>query len=303
MHPLPRDGGVSALPVGNPRSRAVAVLLRCRRGEVVRRAGGRGGSGAGRGLGLLLARGPSHRAASIVGVSTSARREAFVGHRSAGHPDRRRRGAGRRRVQGLPAHDGRDRGLAPQPRQGDRVSAPTRRRRGRRRRGPALALRRRRLRPGDQPTPGNGSLVGDHAGACNRWHLPGPTRRRRHQRRDSASTSWAQSNQATPGTTMSKPIEPGRRGSTWCRAGTSVFNSSSSTSAPSSSSCARSSRHVDMQRLGSYGRNVELLLGLTGLIVVVFLIAWRLRRSQRDVDEFDDAGYRPPPIHGQAGPH
>jgi len=40
-----------------------------------------------------------------------------------------------------------------------------------------------------------------------------------------------------------------------------------------------------------------------GSVVVVLLIAWGVRRSQRLVDEVDEVGYRPPPIHGQAGPH
>ena len=40
-----------------------------------------------------------------------------------------------------------------------------------------------------------------------------------------------------------------------------------------------------------------------GSVVVVLLIAWWVRRSQRVVDEVDQPGYRPPPIHGQAGPH
>ena len=48
---------------------------------------------------------------------------------------------------------------------------------------------------------------------------------------------------------------------------------------------------------------MEMLLLAGGSVAVVLLIAWGLRRSQREVDEVDDAGYRPPPIHGQAGPH
>jgi hypothetical protein len=60
---------------------------------------------------------------------------------------------------------------------------------------------------------------------------------------------------------------------------------------------------VDPKCLGYYGRNVVWMLALAGWIAVVLLIAWLLRRSQRDVDELDDAEYRPPPIHGQAGPH
>jgi hypothetical protein len=62
-------------------------------------------------------------------------------------------------------------------------------------------------------------------------------------------------------------------------------------------------RHSDMHAGGCTVQCVELLLGLTGSIAVVLLIAWRIRRSQSDVDELDDAEYRPPPIGGQAGPH
>jgi len=48
---------------------------------------------------------------------------------------------------------------------------------------------------------------------------------------------------------------------------------------------------------------MELLLLVAALVTVVLLIARRLRRYQRDADEVDQAEYRPPPIHGQAGPH
>jgi hypothetical protein len=48
---------------------------------------------------------------------------------------------------------------------------------------------------------------------------------------------------------------------------------------------------------------VELVLLVAGLVTVVLLIAWRVRSYQRDVDELDQGEYRPPPIHGQAGPH
>jgi hypothetical protein len=52
-----------------------------------------------------------------------------------------------------------------------------------------------------------------------------------------------------------------------------------------------------------YGRGMELLLLVAGPVSVVLLIAWRIRGYQRDVDELDQGEYRPPPIHGQAGPH
>lgn len=59
-----------------------------------------------------------------------------------------------------------------------------------------------------------------------------------------------------------------------------------------------------MQTPREYGRAVEVLLLVAGSILVVLLIAWRVRRYQRDVDELDDVEYQgPPPIHGQAGPH
>lgn len=62
-------------------------------------------------------------------------------------------------------------------------------------------------------------------------------------------------------------------------------------------------RTLDRSRLHRYGRTVEPLLWLAGAIAVVLLIAWLLRRSRRNIDEVDDGGYRPPPIHGQSGPH
>jgi hypothetical protein len=46
-----------------------------------------------------------------------------------------------------------------------------------------------------------------------------------------------------------------------------------------------------------------MLMLLGGSVTVVLLIARRVRRCQREVDELDQAEYRPPPIHGQAGPH
>jgi hypothetical protein len=48
---------------------------------------------------------------------------------------------------------------------------------------------------------------------------------------------------------------------------------------------------------------MELLLMVAAMVVVVGLIAWRVRRSQRDADELDQAEFRPPLIHGGGGPH
>jgi len=48
---------------------------------------------------------------------------------------------------------------------------------------------------------------------------------------------------------------------------------------------------------------MELLMLAGGSVTVVLLIARQVRRSQHDVDELDQAAYRPPPVHGQAGPH
>ena len=48
---------------------------------------------------------------------------------------------------------------------------------------------------------------------------------------------------------------------------------------------------------------MELLLLLGASVIVVALIAWQVRRYQRDADELDQEAYRPPPIHGGAGPH
>jgi hypothetical protein len=57
------------------------------------------------------------------------------------------------------------------------------------------------------------------------------------------------------------------------------------------------------RRTREYGRIVEILVLASGSVVVVLSIAWWVRRSQREVDEVDQPGYWPPPIHGQAGPH
>lgn len=48
---------------------------------------------------------------------------------------------------------------------------------------------------------------------------------------------------------------------------------------------------------------MELLVLVAASGAVVLLIARRIRRYQRDADELDQGPYRPPPIHGQAGPH
>jgi hypothetical protein len=48
---------------------------------------------------------------------------------------------------------------------------------------------------------------------------------------------------------------------------------------------------------------MEVLLLVVGVVAVVGLIAWLVRRSQRDVDELDQAEFRPPLIHGGGGPH
>ena len=48
---------------------------------------------------------------------------------------------------------------------------------------------------------------------------------------------------------------------------------------------------------------MDLLLLVGGSLAVVALVAWGLRRSQREVAELDQAEYRPPAVHGSAGPH
>lgn len=65
--------------------------------------------------------------------------------------------------------------------------------------------------------------------------------------------------------------------------------------------CSRIDR--DLCRSEAYGPVVELLVLVTGSLSVVLLVAWWLRRSQNDVDEVDQAEYRPPPVHGGTGPH
>lgn len=52
-----------------------------------------------------------------------------------------------------------------------------------------------------------------------------------------------------------------------------------------------------------YRRTMELLLPLAASIAVILLIAWRIRGSEREVGDLNDSEYRPPPIHGQGGPH
>jgi DNA-binding transcriptional regulator of glucitol operon len=48
---------------------------------------------------------------------------------------------------------------------------------------------------------------------------------------------------------------------------------------------------------------MQLLVLVGGSVVVVALVAWGIRRYQRDADELDQQAYRPPPVGGQAGPH
>jgi hypothetical protein len=35
---------------------------------------------------------------------------------------------------------------------------------------------------------------------------------------------------------------------------------------------------------------------LGGVMALVLLIAWRVRRYQRDIDEYEERGYRDPPV-------
>jgi hypothetical protein len=58
-----------------------------------------------------------------------------------------------------------------------------------------------------------------------------------------------------------------------------------------------------LSRREAYGPVVELLVLVTGSLAVVMLVGWWIRRSQSDVDEVDQAEYRPPPVHGGSGPH
>jgi hypothetical protein len=103
--------------------------------------------------------------------------------RCAGHPDRWR-SARRRWSRELPSNRGGDRRLAREHREGNRVAASTRRCRRSQSPGFAAALRRRRLRPRDEPPPSHRPLVRDCARGCSRRHILCSARWRPHQCRD-----------------------------------------------------------------------------------------------------------------------
>src|SRR5690606_34720977 len=92
----------------------------------VRRTGGGGRGGPGRGLGVLVAGRPGGGGAAARGVPAADERAAGRGAGRGGHADRRRRGAGRRRA--AAAGHGRHRGVAAQRRRGDPAAAPAGRR-------------------------------------------------------------------------------------------------------------------------------------------------------------------------------
>ena len=48
---------------------------------------------------------------------------------------------------------------------------------------------------------------------------------------------------------------------------------------------------------------MDVLVLVGGSLAAVALLAGWLRGRQRDADAVDQAEYRPPPVHGGAGPH